>query len=142
MEKNTTGCHRLVCIFFCDKIAPVAKSLALVDNLKESSLFSILRIGAMVKLAPQKYFVAQCPNFRYNSSWSGWRVALISWQSSQWTYDRNLQSLRMLVLAWLLSVLATLELLKVSLYPSILYFPILLCLNIWCYFAQRNISLL
>jgi len=34
---------------FCDKTAPVAKSLALVDNLKGSSLFGILRTEAMVK---------------------------------------------------------------------------------------------
>jgi len=34
---------------FCDKTAPVAKSLALVDNLKGSSSFGILRTGAVVK---------------------------------------------------------------------------------------------
>ena len=34
---------------FCDKTAPVAKSLASVDNLKRSSSFGILRTGAVVK---------------------------------------------------------------------------------------------
>jgi len=34
---------------FCDKTAPVAKSLVSVDNLKGSSSFGILRTGAVVK---------------------------------------------------------------------------------------------
>jgi len=34
---------------FCDKTAPVAKSLASIDNLKGSLSFGILRTGAVVK---------------------------------------------------------------------------------------------
>jgi len=34
---------------FCDKTVPVAKLLALVDNLKRSLLFGILKTGAIVK---------------------------------------------------------------------------------------------
>jgi len=34
---------------FCDKTAPVAKSLVLVDNLKGSLSFGIFRTGAVVK---------------------------------------------------------------------------------------------
>ena len=34
---------------FCNKTAPVAKSLASVNNLKGSSSFGILRTGAVVK---------------------------------------------------------------------------------------------
>ena len=49
LEKKATRYYRLVCIFFYDKTAPVAKSLALVDNLKRSSLFGILRTKAIVK---------------------------------------------------------------------------------------------
>jgi len=36
-------------MFFCDKTAPVMKSLASVNNLKGSSLFGILRTRAVVK---------------------------------------------------------------------------------------------
>jgi len=49
LEKKATGCHRLVCMSFCDKTAPVAKLLASVDNLKGSLSFGILRTGAVVK---------------------------------------------------------------------------------------------
>jgi len=35
---------------FCDKIASIAKLLALVDNLKRSLLFGILRTGTVVKV--------------------------------------------------------------------------------------------
>jgi len=34
---------------FCDKTAPIAKSLASVDNLKGSLSFGIFRTGAVVK---------------------------------------------------------------------------------------------
>ena len=36
-------------MFFCDKIAPVAKLLAPVDNLKRSLSFGIFRTKAIVK---------------------------------------------------------------------------------------------
>jgi len=49
LEKKATGYYRLVYMSFCDKTAPVAKSLASVDNLKGSSLFGIFRTGAIVK---------------------------------------------------------------------------------------------
>jgi len=47
-------------MFFYNKTVPVAKSLALVDNLKGSLSSGILRIRAMIKVfsVPQKYFVA------------------------------------------------------------------------------------
>jgi len=49
LGKKATGYHRLVCMSFCDKTAPVTKSLASVDNLKRSLSFGILRTGAVVK---------------------------------------------------------------------------------------------
>jgi len=63
LEKKATGYHRLVCMSFCDKIAPVAKSLASVDNLKGSLSFSILRTGAMVKafFSASKAFCCSTP---------------------------------------------------------------------------------
>jgi len=69
LEKKATRYHRLVCISFCDKIAPVEKSLALVDNLKGSSLFGILRIGAVVKafFSASKAFYCSMPQFQVQS---------------------------------------------------------------------------
>jgi len=66
LEKKATGCHRLVCMSFCDKTAPVAKSLALVDNLKGSLSFGILRTGAMVKafFSASKAFCCSMPQFQ------------------------------------------------------------------------------
>ena len=54
---------------FCDKTAPVAKSLASVDNLKGSSLFGILRTGAMVKafFSASKAFCCSTPQFQVQS---------------------------------------------------------------------------
>ena len=64
-----TGCHRLVCMSFCDKTAPVAKLLASVNNLKGSSSFGILRIGAMVKafFSASKAFCYSTPQFQIQS---------------------------------------------------------------------------
>jgi len=49
LEKKATGCYNPVVGIFCDKTASVAKLLASVDNLKESSSFGIFRTGAVVK---------------------------------------------------------------------------------------------
>jgi len=49
LEKKATGCHNPVVGIFCDKTASVAKSLASVDSMKGSSLFSIFRTGAVIK---------------------------------------------------------------------------------------------
>ena len=69
LEKKATGCHRLVCISFCNKTAPVAKSLALVDNLKRSSSFGILRTRAIVKafFSASKAFCCSTPQFQVQS---------------------------------------------------------------------------
>jgi len=49
LKKKAIGYYRLVCISFCDKTIPIAKSLALIDNLKRSLSFGILRIRAVIK---------------------------------------------------------------------------------------------
>jgi len=63
LEKKATGCHNLVVGIFCDKTAPVAKSLASVDNLKGSSSFGIFRTGAVVKtfFSASKAFCCSIP---------------------------------------------------------------------------------
>jgi len=48
LEKKATRCHNPVAGIFYNKTAPVAKLLVSVDNLKESSSFSIFRTGAVV----------------------------------------------------------------------------------------------
>ena len=69
MEKKATRYYRLVYISFCDKTIPIAKSLASVDNLKESLSFGILRIGAMVKafFSTSKAFCYSMPQFQVQS---------------------------------------------------------------------------
>jgi len=54
---------------FCDKTAPIAKSLALVDNLKGSLSFGILRTKAMVKVffSTSKAFCYSIPQFQVQS---------------------------------------------------------------------------
>jgi len=50
-------------MFFCDKTASVAKLLVLVDNLKRSLSFGILRTGAIVKVffSASKAFYCSLP---------------------------------------------------------------------------------
>ena len=54
---------------FYDKTAPIAKSLASVDNLKGSLSFGILRTGAMVKafFSISKAFCCSMPQFQVQS---------------------------------------------------------------------------
>jgi len=56
-------------MFFCDKTASVAKLLALVDNLKGSSSFGILRTKAVVKafFSTLKAFCYSTPQFQIQS---------------------------------------------------------------------------
>jgi len=54
---------------FCDKITSIAKSLALVDNLKRSLSFGILRTRAMIKafFSTSKAFCCSMPQFQVQS---------------------------------------------------------------------------
>ena len=86
MEKKATGCHRLVCMSFWDKTAPVVKSLVLVDNLKRSLSFGILRTGAMVKafFSISKAFCCSIPKVQVYSDlvWDD-LTALLVWVNKE-----------------------------------------------------------